>query len=232
MNCIIVDDEPLAREAMERLISRHGKLVLKGKFNNARSAGSYIAENPVELIFLDIRMPGVTGIEFARTIPRTTLVVFCTAYGEYALESYEVDAVDYLVKPVSYEKFEKAANKAIAYHELLTGDEKQSFSEGREDFILVKSDKRFYKISHADILFVEGLKDYIIIQLDDKRIITKMTLKHMEGLLPANYMRVNKSYIVNTDRIESFDTHDIFIGKYEIAIGLGYREEFIGKFFG
>ena len=114
MNCIIVDDEPLAREAVEMLINETGQLTLAGSFNNAASAAKFIHEHPVDLIFLDIRMPKVTGLEFARTIPKSTLVIFTTAYAEYAIDSYEVDAVDYLVKPIIPERFQKAVEKAMA----------------------------------------------------------------------------------------------------------------------
>lgn len=118
MNCIIVDDEPLAREAVEMLINETGELTLAGSFNNATSATRFIGEHPVDLIFLDIRMPKVTGLEFARTIPKSTLVIFTTAYAEYAIDSYEVDAVDYLVKPIIPERFQKAVEKAKTYHAL------------------------------------------------------------------------------------------------------------------
>ena len=126
MNCIIVDDEPLAREAVEMLINETGQLTLAGSFNNAASAAKFIHEHPVDLIFLDIRMPKVTGLEFARTIPKSTLVIFTTAYAEYAIDSYEVDAVDYLVKPIIPERFQKAVEKAMAYHALLLTGEKEN----------------------------------------------------------------------------------------------------------
>ena len=126
MNCIIVDDEPLAREAVEMLINETGQLTLAGSFNNAASAAKFIHEHPVDLIFLDIRMPKVSGLEFARTIPKSTLVIFTTAYAEYAIDSYEVDAVDYLVKPIIPERFQKAVEKAMAYHALLLTGEKEN----------------------------------------------------------------------------------------------------------
>lgn len=231
MNCIIVDDEPLAREAIEMLVTDNGKLQLAGKFGNATAAGEYIENNPVDLVFLDIRMPKVTGLEFARTIPKTTLVIFTTAYSEYALDSYEVEAVDYLVKPVVQEKFDRAVDKAIAYHKLLLSEEKESVSEVESDFMFVKSERRFFKVNYRDILFVEGLKDYVIIQQKEGRIITKMPLKTMESLLPDKiFLRVNRSYIVNVDRIDSFDSNDIFIDKYEVTIGNSYRDKFFEEF--
>lgn len=236
MNCIIVDDEPLAREAVELLIEERTELKLTGSFNNAVSAGTFMEDHPVDLVFLDINMPNVTGLEFARTIPQTTLVVFTTAYAEYALDSYEVDAVDYLVKPIEQERFNKAIDKAISYHTLLIREEKEADAKENierveNDFMFVKSERRFFKVPFAQVLFIEGLKDYVIIQMDTQRIITRMNLKNMYDLLPRkNFLRINKSYIVNTDHIDSFDSNDVFMGKYEIAIGSSYRDVFYQEF--
>ncbi|MCD7962051.1 MAG: LytTR family DNA-binding domain-containing protein [Rikenellaceae bacterium] len=231
MRCIIVDDEPLAREAIELPAEDFEQLTITGKFNNAASAAEYIENNRVDLIFLDICMPGTTGLEFAHAVPKNTLVIFTTAYAEYALDSYEVDAVDYLVKPVLPEKFKRAVVKAVSYHDLLISEEKSEADTVEEDYFFVKSDRKFVKIGFTDILFIEGLKDYIVLQMTNRRIITKMTIKSVSEILPQrNFMRVNRSYIVNTDHIESFDANDIFIGKYEIAIGISYREKFFEEF--
>lgn len=230
MNCIIVDDEPLAREAVEMLINETGQLTLAGSFNSATSAARFIRENPVDLVFLDIRMPKVTGLEFARMIPKSTLVIFTTAYAEYALDSYEVDAVDYLVKPIVSERFRKAVEKAKAYHALLLTEEKEKIENVESEFMFVKSERRFFKVNFKEILFIEGLKDYVIIQLPDQRIITKTSMKAIHELLPKTFLRVNRSYIVNTQQIASFDNNDIYIDKYEIAIGNNYRDIFFGEY--
>ena len=231
MNCIIVDDDPLAREAIELLTGENTRLKLTGTFNNALSASRFMEDNPVDLVFLDIQMPGITGIEFARAIPRRTLVIFTTAYTEYALDSYEVDAIDYLVKPVEAERFQKAVEKAMIYHALLLQEEKENIEPIDNEFFFVKSDRRYFKVNFKDILFIEGLKDYVIIQLADQRIITRMNLKTTYELLPKkDFLRVNKSYIVNTNHIDSFDNNDIFIGNYEIAIGNTYRDSFFDTF--
>lgn len=230
MNCIIVDDEPLAREAVEMLINENGQLMLIASFNNATSAARYIEEHPVDLIFLDVRMPNVTGLEFARMIPKSTLVIFTTAYAEYALDSYELDAVDYLVKPIIQERFQKAVEKAEAYHSLLLTGEKENIENVESEFMFVKSERRFFKVNFKDILFIEGLKDYVIIQLPDQRIITKTSMKGMHELLPGTFLRINRSYIVNTKQIVSFDNNDIYIDKYEIAIGNNYRDTFFDEF--
>lgn len=231
MNCIIVDDEPLAREAIELLVKDIDYLRLAGTFNNASAAARYMEQNAVDLIFLDIQMPGITGIEFAKTISRRTLIIFTTAYSEYALDSYEVDAIDYLIKPVEPERFRKAADKALAYSSLLMQDEKENIEPAADDYFFVKSDRKYFKVNFEDILFVEGLKDYVILQLEEQRIITRMNLKAMNELLPKSlFLRVNKSYIVNTARIEAFDNNDIFIKTHEIAIGSSYRDGFFEEF--
>lgn len=203
MNCIIVDDEPLAREAIELLVKEVSYLTLTSTFNNAASAAKFMNENPVDLIFLDIQMPGITGIEFARTIPKKTLIIFTTAYSEYALDSYEVDAIDYLIKPVDPERFKKAAEKALSYHSLLMQDEKENIEPVADEYFFVKSDRKYFKVNFEDILFVEGLKDYVILQLSEQRIIT---------------------------HIEAFDNNDIFIKNYEIGIGNSYRDSFFEEF--
>lgn len=231
MNCIIVDDEPLAREAIEILLKDTPQLFLTGTFNNAQTASAFMQRNTVDLVFSDIQMPGITGIEFAKTIPSQTLVIFTTAYSEYAIDSYEVDAIDFLVKPIETERFTKAVNKAVAYHNLLLNEEKNNLETTEDDFFFVKSDKKYFKINFEEILFVEGLKNYVVIQMDSQHIITKMTLKSISDCLPSkNFLRINKSYIVNTQKITSFDNNDLFIQSYEIAIGNNYRDTFFEEF--
>ena len=232
MNCIIVDDEPLAREAMKLLIEESDNLQLIGSFNSAATASDFMEQQGVDLVFLDIQMPEITGIEFARTISKKTLVIFTTAYTEYALDSYEVDAIDYLIKPVEAERFQKAVDKALSYHSLLLKEEKEAIETiVAAEYFFVKAERRYFKVNFSDILFIEGLKDYVILQLNDQRIITRMSLKAIFDLLPKSiFLRVNKSYIVNTDHIESFDNNDIFIKSYEIAIGNSYRDDFFEGF--
>jgi DNA-binding LytR/AlgR family response regulator len=229
MTCIIVDDEPLGRKAIQLLVKETSILKLTGSFGDADAAGRFMLENPVDLVFLDIRMPGVDGIEFAKTISKHTLVIFTTAFPEYAVDSYALDAIDYLLKPIELGRFQKAVEKAYDYLLLLSEkSQKNQLETVAQNHIFVKADRRFYRILFENILFIEGLKDYIIIRTHERKIITKTTLKAIQEQLPADiFMRVNKSYIVNLNRIESFDTNDIFIEKHEIAIGSTYKEEFI-----
>lgn len=233
MNCIIVDDEPLGRKAIELLVEDSPSLTLCGSFGDATTAGRFMQSSPVELVFLDIKMPGVNGLEFARSIPSETLVIFITAYAEYALDSYEVDAIDYLVKPIETERFKRAVEKARTYHSLLTADQTKNRVESvSADHIFVKSERRYFRLQLKNILFIEGLKDYVVIQTADQRVITKMNLKSIHEILPHDiFLRINKSYIVNTDYIDSFDNNDVFIGKYEISIGNSYRDSFFERFF-
>lgn len=231
MNCIIVDDEPLGREGIRLLADEIPSLNLLGSFGDADAAGDFLLCHSVDLIFLDVRMPGTDGITFARTVRDNTLVIFTTAYPEYAVDSYELDAVDYLLKPVEPLRFRKAVGKAFDYLQLLQDKSRNSAIETvTPEYIFVKSDRRYFKILFRDILFVEGLKDYVIIQTDSRKIITNTTLKAIHDRLPPEiFLRTNKSYIVNLDKIDSFDVNDIYIGAHELAIGSHYRKDFMEK---
>ena len=228
MKCIIVDDEPIARKGIEKLVRQVPALKLLGSFENADAASGFMKDRAVDLIFLDIQMPGLNGLDFARQIGKTTLVIFTTAYAEFALDSYEVDAVDYLVKPVHPARFERAVEKALSYHKMLLSEEENPRIEQVEgEFMFIKSDRRFFRVTFKDILFIEGLKDYVIIQTENQKLITHTNLKNAHKLLPQNkFLRVNRSYIVNRDRIDSFSNNDVFIGPHEISIGNFYRDDF------
>jgi len=228
MKCIIVDDEPIARKGIEKMVHNIPSLELLGCFENAMTAAEFVNDETVELIFLDIQMPGLNGLEFAKKVSKTTMVIFTTAFAEFALDSYEVEAVDYLVKPIQPARFEKAVEKAVSYHNMLLSEDKNTHIEQVEsDFIFIKSDRRFFRVTFTDILFIEGLKDYVIIQTEKQKLITHMNLKTIHELLPENkFLRASRSYIVNKDRIDSFSNNDVFIGNHEIGIGNFYRDEF------
>lgn len=232
MNCIIVDDEPLARKAIQKLVHQTENLEVIASFNGAEATKDFLATNAVDLVFLDIQMPGVNGIEFARTIPKNTLVVFTTAYHEFASESYEVDAIDYLIKPVKLERFQKAVEKANTYCKLFRTDHTNSNIENiTTDYIFVRSERRIFKIHFSDILYIEGLKDYVIIYLGNQKVITLMNIKTIHELLPKSFfVRVSKSYIINVNNIDSVDNNTVYIGKNEIPIGNIYRDYFFSEF--
>lgn len=230
MNCIIVDDEPLAREAIEMLIEQNTALNLFGSFNSAASAAEFMEDHTVDLIFLDIQMPGTNGIEFAKTIPKETLVIFSTAFSEFALDSYEVDAIDYLIKPIREERFQKSVAKAIAYSKLFktVGNKIESIGE---DYFFVKADRKIIKLFFNQILYIEGLKDYVVLHTANQKIITAMNIKTIYDKLPQKiFARVSKSYVININHIDSVDNNTIYIGTNEIPIGNIYRDFFFEQF--
>ncbi|MHC5361990.1 LytR/AlgR family response regulator transcription factor [Myroides sp. LJL110] len=227
MNCIVVDDEPLARKEMEALINEVCDLEILGSFSNAFTAKEFLEQNQVDLVFLDIEMPFFTGLEFAAVIPRTTLVIFTTAYVHYAYESYDVDAVDYLLKPVNKSRLIKAINKATSIAQLQQQPTRDSFSQDNQDFIWIKSQRRNFKVNLNQILFIEGLKDYVVIHTLESKLITALNLKTIHKKLnKALFLRVSKSYIVNTNHIDSFNNHSLFINKVEIPLGEVYKKDF------
>lgn len=232
MNCIIVDDEPLARKAIEKLVSQTDNLDIIGSFNGVEATLAFMTKNAVDLIFLDIQMPGVNGIEFARTIPDKTLIVFTTAFHEFASESYEVDAIDYLIKPVKLGRFQKAVEKAQTYCRLFQTDQAKSNIENiTTDYIFVKSERRIFKVHFSDILYIEGLKDYVIIYLLNQKVITLMNIKTIHDLLPKHsFVRVSKSYIINVHNIDAVDNNTVYIRENEIPIGNVYRDHFFDEF--
>lgn len=232
MTCIIVDDEPLAREAIQLLVSGIKDLQLTGSFNSANTASKFMQEHSVDLIFLDIQMPGINGIDFAKTIPKETLVIFTTAFSEYALDSYEVEAIDYLVKPVQKVRFQTAVNKALSYNQLLKSESgKNNIETVTADYFFVKAERKIFKVYFKDILFIEGLKDYVILHTTEQKIMTAMNVKTIHEQLPQSvFVRISKSYVINVQQVESFDNNTIFIHKHEIPIGNTYRNYFFDEF--
>jgi len=234
MNCIIIDDEPLAREEMQALIKDISQIEILGKFSNAPMALDFLKLNEVDLIFLDIEMPMVTGLDFAAQLSKQTLIIFTTAYPQYALKSYELDAIDYLLKPIEKARLEKAISKAEAFRKLLSDDtEKNTVEANTTDSLLIKADRRFYKINFKDIKYIEGLKDYVVIYTGNQKLITAMNLKTIHQKMPQNiFLRVSKSYVVNKNYIESFDHHSIYLDGTEIPLGEVYKKDFFSIYSG
>jgi len=232
MNCIIVDDEPLARQGMEMNVANVSSLNLLGSFSNALAAGDFLRKENVDLMFLDINMPELSGLDFLKSLRNAPLVIFTTAYPQYALESYELDAIDYLVKPIRIERFLKAVNKAENHLRLLNQEANNNRIEKiGDDFIFIKADRRFFKIYFKDILYIEGLKDYVIIYTTDSKIITSMNVKTIAAQLPSNlFARVSKSYIVNVMHISSFDNELVYIQNNEIPLGQSFKEDFLKQY--
>ena len=232
MTCIIVDDEPLAREAIQLLVSKMKDLQLLGSFASANAASVFLTENAVDLLFLDIQMPGTNGIDFAKTILQTTLVIFTTAFSEFALDSYEVDALDYLIKPVRFDRFQKAVEKASSYIKLISADQfGNNIERIADDYFFVRADRKTFKIYFKDIFFIQGLKDYVVLHTEERKVITAMNIKTIHEQLPSKlFVRTSKSYIINVQHIDSFDNNTVFIRENEIPIGEVYRNYFFEEF--
>ncbi|MCC7505174.1 MAG: response regulator transcription factor [Saprospiraceae bacterium] len=234
MKCIIIDDEPLAREGILLNASEVHFLEVIGEFNNALEANNFLSANEVDLMFLDIEMPGVNGLEFLRSIKKRPLVILTTAYPQYALESYELDAVDYLVKPIRLDRFIKAVNKAKELHDLLQLAGQSSSVEIAHDYIYIKSDRKYIKVFFKDIAFIKGMKDYVVLYSGKEKIITAMNIKTIHEQLPSSiFARVSKSHIVNIQYIQSIDQDSIQLRAdipEEIPLGDTYREDFINRY--
>ncbi len=230
IDVIIVDDEPLAQDVLETYVSKIPDFNLVTKCNNAFEANEALKNHKIDLMFLDIQMPQLTGTDFLKTLEHPPMVIFTTAYPNFAVEGFELNALDYLLKPISMERFMKAANKAIATH---AKDGKVSAipdtSEKAEDFFFVKADKKLMKVAYEDILYIEGLKDYVIIRMETGRIITLQTMKSLEKKMPTGrFQRIHRSYIVNVDRIRAIDGNMVELLEKnqpkKLPIGKNYRE--------
>lgn len=232
MTCILIDDEPLAREGLADLIEQIPILTLLGAFGNTHDAEAFLTTKPVDLILLDIQMPEQNGLDFAHSLTTRPLLIFTTAYPQFALDSYELDAVDYLLKPIRLMRLEKAIQKADQYRRLLQevgqqGDRMQS------DHFFVRADRRFYRVLFSDVLFIKGLKDYVIIHTKDKKLITAMNIKTVSQHLPtAQFLRVSKSFVVNTAYVTAFDSTNVYLGDEEIPFGAVYRDSFLEQYRG
>jgi DNA-binding LytR/AlgR family response regulator len=241
MNVIIVDDEPLALDIMETLIARMPELKIIARCNNAFEANDALKNNEIDLMFLDIQMPQLTGIEFLRTLSKPPMVVFTTAYPNYAIEGFELNAIDYLLKPISMDRFMKAVNKATEQYNLHHKEDNNATisssiavgTEGGEtDYIFVKSDKKLVRVRFADILYIEGLKDYVIIRTETGRVISLQTMKSLEDKLPlGQFVRIHRSYIVGMDKIVAIVGNMVEVmekGQVKhLPIGKNYRDELL-----
>lgn len=233
IKCIIVDDEPLAIRIIEKHIAKIQDIEIVARCESAVEAFSLLQQHSIDLIFLDIQMPELTGLDFLNTIPNPPHVIITTAYREYALEGYEFGVVDYLLKPISFERFLKAIQKI--YHKadpdivLRQKILDQSSSPG-DDFLLVKVKKKLVKVYLKDILYIENLKDYLRIKTTDKEVVTKMLISDMEKTLPeSEFLRIHRSFIVSLSKIEAFSPSGVEINELEIPIGRSYKSLVLKK---
>jgi len=232
IRCLAVDDEKLALELLEDNIGKVPFLELVRACRSGLEAMEILRTQAVDLLFLDIQMPDLSGIQMLKSLPHKPMVIFTTAFSSYALEGFELDVIDYLLKPYSFERFLKAVNKAQDYMTMMELAQKQP--SGREtpvssNYVFVKADYKLYKIDLRDILYIEGLKDYVKIYTGDRPIITQMSMKTLEEKLPAgDFIRVHRSFIVAFHKIDFIQKHMLTIGKKEIPISEHYRDQLFG----
>jgi len=225
VNCLIVDDEPLSRDVLRKYIAEVKDLAVFAECRNATEATYELNRAQIDIMFLDINMPGLSGISFARSLTISPLIVFTTAYPEYAVEGFELDATDYLVKPYSFERFLKAVNRAL---ERLQENNTHPVDEGK---ILVKADKKLYALSISEILLIEGQGDYIRIRTLRENLVVHDTMKNFICGLPENeFMRIHKSYVINLGHIEYLEGNQVRIGEHTVPVSPSNREELLSRF--
>lgn len=224
--CLIVDDEPLARELIRGHVEKLENFEVVAECSDAMKALNVLREKPVDLVFMDIQMPQITGIEFLKTLKHPPKVIITTAYREYALEGFDLDVVDYLLKPITFERFLKSVNKFYQMNQddiqmvAVAPNEKMA----EENFIYIKENKKVVKVYLSEIRYIEGLSEYVQVYTDKKKIITKTSLSQMEEKLPAEgFLRIHKSYIVATGKIEAFTANTIEIQGKELPIGRSFK---------
>lgn len=238
LTCAIIDDEPLAVSLLESYVLKTPFLDLQGTYNSALDALSDLRDRPVDLLFLDIQMPELSGLEFSRILNADTRVIFTTAFDQYAVDSYRVNALDYLLKPISYPDFLASANKAVRWYELLrkpvASEEKEESApvveKGEMESIFVKSEYKLLQIELRKILYIEGLKDYVKIFVEDepRPVLSLMSMKSLEDMLPSDrFVRVHRSFIVQPEKIKVIERNRIVFGKEYIPISDNYKQRFL-----
>ncbi len=230
VNCLIVDDEPIAREILENHLSKIDGVKVLGTCKSAMEAFRVINSKDVDLVFLDINMPEISGLSFARSMTRDIKIIFTTAYREYAVDGFDLQAVDYLLKPISFSRLVQAVNKYLDYISPAPSENPELINYEKNDSLFVRSDRKMIKINFDDLVFVESIGDYIKIHLKDKNVITRETLSNIEAKLPsAKFIRVHRSYLVSINSIEGFTSEYVEIGKVQLPISRGYKEEVLKR---
>jgi two-component system LytT family response regulator len=234
LRCIAIDDEDLALELLEDYILRVPYLQLVAKSDDPLEAVNIIQEERIDLVFLDIQMPGLNGLQLIETLSNNPMCILVTAYSQYALDGFNLNVIDYLVKPVPFDRFLKACNKARELYQL-KNKTTDTFKDSEADYFFINADYSHIKVNYSDILWVEGLKDYIKIHLEStpKPIVARISMKSIEELLPSSkFLRIQKSYIVSKTRITAVKKNSVFIGSEELSIGDNYKDSvmaFLGK---
>lgn len=222
LSCIIVDDEPVARKILHEFVEQVPFMQTLGKFENAIKAEAFLKNNDIDLLFLDIEMPKISGLQLLQNIDKKPLVILTTAFPQYALEGYELEVIDYLLKPIAFNRFMKAVHKAKEYKQL---QEATTVSQSTSSYLFVKSDKRIEKIELNDICYAEALGNYIIIHLREKKIIAYLTLKSLESQLPSNeFIKIHQSYLINCSRINAIEGNEVKISNKSLPISRNYKD--------
>ncbi len=230
IHCIIVDDEPVAREILENHLQKIDAFKIIASCKNAMEAFSIINSHKIDVIFLDINMPEISGLSFAKSINKNIRIIFTTAYREYAVDGFDLKAVDYLLKPISFERLLQAVNKFLNENSAVYTEEKKEFTIEKSDFIFVRSDRKMIKINFSEINYIESLGDYLKICLPNKTVITRETISSMEAKLPKrDFIRVHRSFILSIAKIESFTSEFVEINKKAIPISRSYKKEVLQK---
>ena len=228
IKAILIDDEPLARNVIKEYSKKIPSLKIIAECEDAIQAHDILREEKIDLLFLDINMPKISGVDFLKTLKNPPLVIFTTAYSEYALDSYELVAIEDLKKPSSFERFCKAYFKAEELLRLKNPSVLNDSQLQSNDFIFIKSDKKSVKVNIADIQYIEGLGDYIKLYVNDKKLVTNLSMKKIEALLPANlFYRIHKSYIISLQNIDTIEGNMVKINKVKLPIGNSYRQDFM-----
>ncbi len=224
LKCLIIDDEPPAREIIHRYINELSMLECAGECGNALQSISFLQQNNIDLIFLDIKMPQINGNEFLKTIKNPPAVIFTTAYIGYAIEGYELDVVDYLLKPIKFDRFVKAVNKAFILRGKDAMDIKRATGPVAESFVYFRCERKMVKVMLHEILYIESMKDYVRIFTTQETVITKLSLNSVQSMLPEKeFIRIHRSFIVSSSKIKSYTHESVEINKTEIPIGKLYR---------
>lgn len=225
LKCVIIDDEPLARELLEGYVGQHDEIVLTASFSNALEGMEFLRHHPVDVLFLDIEMPEISGVEFLKALPHPPITVFTTAFRDYAFEGFELGVIDFLLKPISYDRFSKTVNKIREFLSLERNNANLEVSGEIPTFIFVKSGVQRIKLFFADVTHIQGLKDYAIIHASTGKIVIKGSIKSMQALFPeALFIRVHKSFIVAKDKIRRVERNKVIIADQQIPIGRNYKE--------
>ncbi len=229
MNCIVVDDEPNAVDILKRYVEKTPLLTLRGTFRDPVKAQAFLKQDHIDLIFLDINMPNLSGIEFMRSLHLKPAVIFTTAYSEHAVESYELDAIDYLVKPIVFERFLRAVNKAHGQIEKKTR-ETPSKNIAIPSTLLLKSGSQTHRVAVSEILYIEKTGNYMSVCLTDRKILIRANMNDVFSWLPADqFCRVHKSFLVSIAHVDTIEVHQLFVGKVPIPLGAAYRSEFLER---